>query len=114
MAPRDCALVGRWRVVASDLWGRDDLDLVGPATITFDARGCGEITVGALTAALKFEYARATVFFRWYGSDDMTEVCGDGAAELQNDGSLEIELNYQNGDEVILKAVRATDSSTVC
>ncbi|WP_140942814.1 hypothetical protein [Prosthecodimorpha hirschii] len=69
-------------------------------------RGHGEITVGALTAAIALEYAPTTVFFRWNGSDDITEVCGDGAAELRNDDSLEIELNYQNGDEVILQAVR--------
>jgi len=114
MAPRDCAVVGRWRIVASNLWDRDDLDLVGPATMIVGERGHGEITVGALAAALDLAYAPTTVFFRWNGSDDMTEVCGDGAAELQNDGSLEIELNYQNGDEVTLQAVRAVVSSTTC
>lgn len=114
MAPRDCAVVGRWRIVASDLWGRDDLDLVGLATMVVGERGQGEITVGALTAALDLEYARTSVFFRWHGSDDMTEVSGDGAAVLQDDGSLEIELNYQNGDDVILKAVRRAGFSTAC
>jgi len=114
MVPRDCAVVGRWRIVASDLWGRDDLDLVDPATMIVGERGHGEITVGVLTAALDLEYAPTTVFFRWNGSDDMTEVCGDGAAELQNDDSLEIELNYQNGDKVILQAIRAVGSSAAC
>lgn len=57
----DCALVGPWRIVASDLWDRDDLNLVGPASIAFDDRGHGEITVGALTAALDLEYARAAI-----------------------------------------------------
>ena len=114
MAARDCALIGRWRIVESDLWGAGDLDLLGPATIAFDDRGQGEITVGALTAALRLEYARSTAFFRWHGSDDMTEVTGEGSAELQGDGTIEIELTYDDGDDVILKAARQTPSSTAC
>ena len=114
MAPRDCAPVDRWQVVASDLWGCNDLDLVGPTMIAFDARGRGEITVRARTAALELDCARTKVFFRWYGSDDMTGVCGDDAAELHDDGSIGIELNYQNGDEASLKAVREAGSSTAC
>lgn len=114
MTARDCALIGRWRIVESDLWGRDDLDLLGPATIAFDGHGRGEITVGALTAALRLEYAHTTVFFRWHGSDDMTEVTGEGSAELQDDGAIEIEFAYHDGDDAILKAVREPTSSTAC
>ena len=114
MAARDCALIGRWRIVKSDLWGQGDLDLLGPATIAFDGRGRGEITVGALTAALCLDYARNTVFFRWHGSDDMTEVTGEGSAELHDDGTIEIALAYDAGDEAILHAVREPSSSTAC
>jgi hypothetical protein len=32
-APMDCRLIGRWRIVESDLWDRDHLDLVEPAMI---------------------------------------------------------------------------------
>jgi len=114
MAAHDCALIGRWRIVQSDLWGADDLDLLGPATIAFDDRGHGEITVGALTASLRLEYAQSTIFFRWHGSDDMTEVTGEGSAELQGDGTIEIEFTYHDGDEVTLKAIRKPSSSTAC
>eukprot|EP01012_Entosiphon_sulcatum_P015329 TRINITY_DN20316_c0_g1_i1.p2 TRINITY_DN20316_c0_g1~~TRINITY_DN20316_c0_g1_i1.p2 ORF type:complete len:139 (+),score=19.77 TRINITY_DN20316_c0_g1_i1:76-492(+) len=114
MVARDCVLIGRWRIVESDLWGADDLDLIGPATIAFDDRGHGEITVGVLTASLLLEYASTTVFFRWHGSDDMTEVTGEGSAEFQDDGTIEIELTYHDGDDVILKATRLTPSSTPC
>jgi len=44
----------------------------------------------------------------------MTEVTGEGSAGLQEDGSLEIEFGYHQGDEVILKAVRFPGSSTAC
>ena len=33
----------------------------------------------------------------------MAEVGGDGAAELDDDGSLEIEIRFHLGDEAILK-----------
>lgn len=49
----------------------------------------------------------------WEGFDEMTEVRGIGSAELQDDGSIEIEFAYHLGDEAILKAV-PMDSSTAC
>lgn len=64
MTARDCAPIGRWRIVQLDLGGRDDLDLLGPAKIACNDQGHDDITVGALTAALRLEYARTTVFFR--------------------------------------------------
>ena len=44
----------------------------------------------------------------------MTEVTGEGSAELQDDGTIEIEFAYHNGDDVILKAVPVPPSSTAC
>jgi hypothetical protein len=112
-APMDCRLVGRWRIVEADLWDRDYLDLVTPATMTIGADGHGEIASGAMQASLELEYGRSTVFFTWAGFDEMDDVSGSGAAELQDDGSLEIEFAYHLGDEAILKAERMT-SSTAC
>jgi len=112
-APMNCQLIGRWRIVEADLWDRDYLDLVEPASLTIEADGHGEITFGAMQAGLDLEYSRSAVFFAWAGFDEMDEVAGSGSAELQDDGSLEIEFAYHLGDEAILKAVRAT-SSTAC
>jgi hypothetical protein len=33
-SPANCRLIGRWRIVESDLWDRAHLDLSGPATLT--------------------------------------------------------------------------------
>ena len=112
-APMDCQLIGRWRIVEADLWDRDYLDLVVPATMTIGADGHGEIAYGAMQASLELEYSRSMVFFTWAGFDEMDDVGGSGAAELQDDGSLEIEFAYHLGDEAILKAERIT-SSTAC
>ena len=43
----------------------------------------------------------------------MDDVSGSGAAELQDDGSLEIAFAYHLGDEAVLTAERMT-SSTAC
>ncbi len=103
-APANCQLVGRWRIVEADIWDRDYLDLCGPATITITDHRRGEIAFGAMQATLDIEYSRNSVGFNWEGFDEMDEVRGDGSAELLDDGSIEIEFAYHNGDEAVLKA----------
>jgi hypothetical protein len=111
-APANCRLIGRWRIVEADLWDRPHLDLCGPAALTITAQG-GEIAFGALEAGLEVEYARDSIGFHWAGCEEGDEVEGEGTAELLDDGTLEIEFAYDNGDEAVLKAKRMT-SSTAC
>ena len=84
-APANCRLIGRWRIVESDLWDRAHLDLSGPATLTITAQG-GEIAFGALEAGLEVEYARDSIGFHWAGCEEGDEVEGEGTAELLEDG----------------------------
>jgi hypothetical protein len=112
-APAGCQLVGRWRIMEADLWDRDYLDLCGPAAITIGADGHGEIVFGAMQATLDIEYGRSSVGFTWIGFDEMDQVAGEGTAELLEDGSIEIEFDYHNGDEAVLKAKREL-FSTAC
>lgn len=112
-APMDCQLIGRWRIVEANIWERDYLDLVEPAMMVIEANGHGEIAFGAMQAGLDLAYGRCDVAFTWAGFDEMDEVGGSGSAELLEDGTLEIEFDYQNGDEAILKAERDT-TSTAC
>ena len=78
-----------------------------------EADGHGQIAFGAMQASLDLEYSRALVYFTWEGFDEMDEVRGMGFAELQDDGTLEIEFAYHHGDEATLKAEPVT-SSTAC
>ena len=110
-ASMDCQLIGRWRIVAADLWEGGTLDLCGPAMLDIRADGHGEIAFGALRASLDLAYGHVDVSFDWEGDDDMHEVRGSGSAELLDDGSLEIEFEYHRGDDAILKAVRDTSSA---
>jgi len=112
-APAGCKLIGRWRIVEADIWDRDHLDICGPATIAITDHGRGEITFGALQASLDIEYSRDSVGFTWEGFEEMDEVRGEGSAELLENGSIEIEFAYHDGDEAVLKAKPDT-SSTAC
>ena len=107
-APMGCRLIGRWRIVAADIWDRDYLDLCGPAMLDIRADGHGEIAFGAFQASLDLAYGYSDVAFDWAGFDEMDEVRGSGSAERLEDGSLQSELNRHQGDEAILKAERAT------
>ena len=99
-----CELIGKWRITEADLWDGDYLDLVEPAHITFEADGHGDFAFGCINAGLDCEYARRIIFFTWTGFDEMDQVQGDGSAELDDQGSLEIEIRFHGGDEAILKA----------
>jgi hypothetical protein len=105
-AAAGCELIGRWRIVQADLWDRDYLDLVEPAYIGFGKNGRGEFAFGAVNATLELGYGQRIVFFNWTGFDEGDEICGSGSAELENDGTIEIELSFHNGDDAILKGRR--------
>ena len=111
--PLDCQVIGRWRIVESDMWDRDYLDLVEPASITIDRGGRGELAFGVVNASLDLEYSQTVVFFTFEGSDEGDEVNGSGSAELLDDGTLEIEIAFHLGDEAVLRAQR-DGSSTPC
>ena len=94
MRASDNPIVGRWRIVEADLWDRDHLDLCGPASLIVRADGHGEIAFGAMQASLDIDYGPDEIGFTWAGSDEMDEVSGSGSAEIQADGTLQIESEY--------------------
>ena len=51
--PAGCEVIGRWRIVASDLWDREYLDLAGPAYLQIGAEGWAEFSFGAVDATAK-------------------------------------------------------------
>jgi hypothetical protein len=104
--PHACQIIGRWRIVEADLWDHHYLDLVEPAYLRIGDDGWTEFAFGVVHATAELEYAKTIVFFRWHGFDEGDEITGDGSAELQEDGSLEIELSFDNGDDATLTARR--------
>ena len=70
-APAGCQLIGPWRIVEADLWERDHLDLVAPATLVIGVDNHGEIAFGAMQASHDLSYSRSMIFFQWSGFDEM-------------------------------------------
>ena len=64
------------------------------------------VRLGHVVIGGELEYGRRIVFFRWTGVDEGDEISGNGSAELQDDGSMEIDLSFDNGDDTIIIAHR--------
>lgn len=109
------SLGGKWRIVEMPDFPADYPDMVEPAYILFEKKGGGEFAFGCCTGHLwEASSTEATsIDFSWDGSDEMDEVCGEGSAELQTDGSLHGEIQYRHGDKYSFIARKWT-SSTAC
>ena len=99
MADIVARLAGKWRIVETAAWDKQHLDLCGPTFIEIDAQGRGEMAFGALEASLDCGFTHTGVDFEWNGADEGDQVSGDGWADLRNDGCLEGEIAYHNGDK---------------
>ena len=92
---------GRWQIVETDLWSDDSLDLLEPPHIEFGGDRIGRMVVGALQAELDYQLGKRdgkpTVEFTWEGDDDGSPTCGRGAAQIEPDGRLHIELFIHHG-----------------
>jgi hypothetical protein len=95
------AFARRWRIAEMDQW--DDLDLLGPAHITFTGKDGGELVFGAVEAGLDVRYASrdgsACAEFSWEGFDDGTPASGRGWAALGTAGRLVGHIFIHNGDD---------------
>jgi len=104
--PNPSPFLGRWRLTEADVWERCYLDLLEPAYVRFGDDGHGEMAFGALQAELRCELGPLLVFFTFEGHDDLHPISGSGTAETLPDGSLELEISYESGDEATLKGRR--------
>lgn len=104
------SVAGRWRIVETELWDREDLDLVAPAFIEFDEDGTG--TFGFIVVRGWADYRevsrdeRPGVEFSWEGSDEGDQVSGRGWAVLEDDGSLRGRIFFHLGDDSGFTATR--------
>ena len=103
--PRRSTVLGRWRIVEIEGWDADYIDMLGPGHIQFDRDG-GHIEFGAVQLGLDCWYSPAGVHFNFQGHDEMTEVSGDGDADLEPDGTLTGEIRFHHGDEMPFTARR--------
>lgn len=109
MAQDRRVVVGRWRIVEAEAWGRDALDLVGPAYIRFDRDGLGEMELIAIAASVDYRVARGldgpVVDFSWSGFDEGDPTSGRASATVDGD-TMRGRLFVHQGDECAFVASR--------
>lgn len=112
VAPMTRTWRGRWRIVETDLWSDDAIDLLEPAHIDLAADGSGTLVVGALQADLDCRPGTRdgvlTLEFSWLGDDDGHPVSGRGWAQRQDGDALRIKLYIHQGDETVMTATPIT------
>ena len=93
------ALFGRWRIVEMEGWDADYIDMLSPGHLQLDDAG-GHIAFGMVQLTLACSCSAIVVHFDFRGSDEGTEVSGDGDAELEPDGTLSGKIRFDNGDDM--------------
>ncbi|MFQ5923677.1 MAG: hypothetical protein ACE5M4_12620 [Anaerolineales bacterium] len=79
--------LGTWRLVETEMWDSDALDLLGPAHITFGTNQLGEIQLIAIQGSIDYRASerdsKPYVEFSWSGFDDNDQSSGRGWARLE-------------------------------
>jgi hypothetical protein len=101
-------LIGRWRIVAMDVWDQDAIDLMGPGFIEFTEDGMGEFGFVAVRGQLDCRSVerdgRPSIEFSWEGDDDGDQVSGRGWATLTEEGEVTGHLFIHLGDDSDFRA----------
>jgi hypothetical protein len=102
---------GKWRITATALWARADLDEFASAHITFGADRQGELAFVAIEADIDYRVGKRdgkpAAEFSWQGSDDGQPISGRGWA-LLDDHQIVGRLFIHQGDETTFTAKRST------
>ncbi len=100
---------GRWRIVETELWDREALDLVLPAHITLERNGMGEMQLIAIGASIDYRVEERggapVVEFSWLGFDEMDPTSGRGWARVEGD-MMHGKLFIHQGDNSSFTAKR--------
>lgn len=106
-------ITGRWRITEMDNWYQEDVDLVQPGFIEFDADRLGSLGFIAVEGSLDYRVAdhegRPGAEFTWQGFDDDNEASGRGWVAINPDGTLEGHIYFHLGDESGFRAARFED-----
>lgn len=95
-----------------ELWTAEDLDLLGPAHLTLERDGSGDMSFVAIDAGIDYRVVqrdgRPAVEFSFEGSDEGDRISGRGWAVLEGD-ELQGRVFIHHGDDSSFTAHRADD-----
>src|SRR5437867_13038752 len=89
MTRNESLIEGRWRIIETEMWDQQALDLVVPAYIRFDRQGLGEMQLIAIGASIDYRVAvhdgASVLEFSWAGFDEMDATSGRAWARIDGD-----------------------------
>ncbi len=78
---------GRWRIVETELWDQEALDLTVPAHISLGRNGLGEMQLIAIGASIDYRVEQRgdalVLEFSWSGFDEMDATSGRAWARTE-------------------------------
>jgi hypothetical protein len=105
------SLLGTWRIVETESWDVDDLDLVEPAHLTLRPNGHGRLGLIAIEADLYYRVVeregRPAIEFAFEGLDEGDRMSGRGWA-IREGERLRGRLFFHHGDDSAFTASRGT------
>jgi hypothetical protein len=105
----DTIFIGDWRIIETELWTREDLDLVAPATLSLHEDGGGRIAFIVVEAQVDYRTVvrdgLPAIEFSFHGFDEGDQVTGRGWAVLE-DERLRGRLFFHQGDDSSFVAER--------
>jgi len=99
-------LAGWWRIVDTETWGNDDIDILGPALLSLTGDD-DRLRMFVLLAHVQAKPTKAGVSFTWQGAWEFDQVCGSGSVTLGRDGRLKGKFRIKDGDASTFVAERA-------
>ena len=89
---------GWWRIIETSQWVDDELDILGPALISFTGQD-DRLRMLCLLAYVDCVAAKTGVSFTWNGAWEYDQLSGTGKVELRKDGRLEGMIKIRGGDK---------------
>ena len=93
---------GRWRILTMGRWGKDFLDLIEEAHLTFRGTAGGSIAFGTLEGSLEVIYVAreqsVRAVFSWKGENGADDVSGSGWAMPETGNRLVGHFHVDDGD----------------
>jgi hypothetical protein len=97
---------GWWRIVDTEVWGSKEIDLLGPALLSFTGDD-DRLRMFVLLAYVHAKPTKAGMSFTWEGAWEFDPVSGTGSVKLGRDGKLNGTLKIKDGDSSTFIAERA-------
>ncbi|MCW8854202.1 MAG: hypothetical protein OQK76_13470 [Gammaproteobacteria bacterium] len=99
-------LLGKWRIIDSEEWAPDMLNMDGDAYIEIEKDGFGFINFCAVEVDLDYRCSKKDdnkIYFSFSGNDDNDPVSGRGWAKLHGN-KLKAQIYFHRGMESWLNA----------